>query len=58
MFVLTYWHVQAALTFDSMEHMREALTLSSKETGADVVNYTDVTPVIWVSRLVKEKNRR
>lgn len=47
--------VQATVTFDSMDGVRAALTNSGKETGADVVNYTDVTPVIWVSRLVAEE---
>ena len=47
--------VQATVTFESMKSMREALAKGSKETGADVANYTDVVPVIWVSRVVAEE---
>lgn len=47
--------VQAAVQFSSMDSMKGALTSEgSKETGADVANYTNVTPVIWVSKLVAE----
>lgn len=42
--------VQATVRFGSVEDMRNALTQDGKETGEDVVNYTDVKPVIWVGR--------
>ena len=47
--------VQATVKFASKEDMMAALTQSSGETGKDVVNYTDVKPVIAVSRVEAEE---
>lgn len=42
---------QATLDFDSVEDLKEALAKGSAESGKDIANYTDVAPVIWVSRV-------
>lgn len=46
--------VQANVHFKDLASLQAALgSEGSKETGADVANFTDVQPAIWVSRLEK-----
>jgi len=43
---------QATIYFDTMDQVKQALS-NSAETQADIKNYTNVAPVVWVSRLEK-----
>ena len=47
----------AACSFacDSAEHLQQALGRHGKEIMADIPNYTDAQPVIWISQVVVEK---
>lgn len=44
--------VQATLFFDSVEGLREAFAKGSEETLADISNYTDVQPEMWIGKVV------
>lgn len=46
--------VQATIHWDKIEDIREALAKGSKETGADIANYTDVKPLMWISKVTGE----
>lgn len=43
--------VQASIWWDSVEDFKKALMEGSEETRKDIPHYTDVDPVIWVSRV-------
>lgn len=41
---------------ESVEHLQKALGQHGKEIMADIPNYTDVQPVMWISEVVVEKS--
>lgn len=43
--------VTATVEWDRVEDLKEALAKGSQETMKDVANYTDVQPVVWVSKV-------
>jgi uncharacterized protein (TIGR02118 family) len=40
---------------DSVENLQRAMEPHAREIMADITNYTDVQPVIWISDVVAEK---
>jgi len=45
-----------SIACESVERLQEALGPHVKEIMADIPNYTDAQPVIWVSKVVVEKD--
>jgi uncharacterized protein (TIGR02118 family) len=45
-----------SIACESVERLQQALGQHGKEIMADIVNYTDAQPVVWISDVVVEKS--
>lgn len=46
-----------SIHFESMESLQQAMRPHAREIMADVKNYTDITPVFWISEVDKDSRK-
>jgi uncharacterized protein (TIGR02118 family) len=50
------YHAACSIACDSVETLQQAMAPHAKAIRADVPNYTDAQPVVWISEVVVERS--
>ena len=49
------YHAACSITCDSLESLQQAMAPHGKAIRADLPNYTDAQPVVWISEVVEPR---